>query len=554
MVEIFEEAVELEIDVLEAVPLYEHSPRNELAAWPFPHLRKSGRTQVSTMRMVVLENPFLKLGVLPELGGRIATIYDKVRSREIVSLPTRLNLDSKSLRGASLSHGIEFEIGPERLNSLGPVDTLLLPAGSEEATATLWISELAAPYGISWHARIVMSHDQAEFGIEMRTYNRNWHGVWVNPGLKGLGPCLASDDCFVSQLGLCGSFDSGEMSGAFRRSEKPYLLGPHMLDAWRATFRAHAVENPIFASEDFLVGFKDESLQVHSTQSLASAKMVLRTDDGTLEATADLGPTQVFHAEIPVGSISAFAILSERETILQPLQLIVEFVWPQEFAKAIESSAPQQTDAQLREALRNPFLRPSAWLALAYRSSDSGIAIERVESSLMFNPEDHLAWIHKSFCEGPVEEPESVLNAHYLACLEPMLRCESFLTQGQEALRKDPSKLVEPLADSPDALVEVACILVESRRYEDLFRWVDECLRHREVAMLRYILAFAYVESGKHEFETAMQVQKVALQPVTAPYPWRRIERHVLETLSLQFPSDERIKDLLGLWEAVDKR
>ena len=44
---------------------------------------KSGYPQPRTYAAIFVENEYLKLTYLPELGGRFFSLYDKIRGREV---------------------------------------------------------------------------------------------------------------------------------------------------------------------------------------------------------------------------------------------------------------------------------------------------------------------------------------------------------------------------------------------------------------------------------------------------------------------------------------
>ena len=66
------------------------------------------RREAKSYKAVYLENEFLKATVLPELGGHLYSLYDKVNKREVFYRNHVVKYGLVSLRGAWVSGGMEF--------------------------------------------------------------------------------------------------------------------------------------------------------------------------------------------------------------------------------------------------------------------------------------------------------------------------------------------------------------------------------------------------------------------------------------------------------------
>jgi hypothetical protein len=62
-------------------------------------------------RSVVLENDYLKAVFLPEIGGRLWSLYDKVEGRELLYVNDCVRFCNLALRNAWFSGGVEWNIG-----------------------------------------------------------------------------------------------------------------------------------------------------------------------------------------------------------------------------------------------------------------------------------------------------------------------------------------------------------------------------------------------------------------------------------------------------------
>ena len=56
----------------------------------------------------VLENRYLRVTVLPDLGGRVYSVFDKVSQREVFYKNSMVKFSPLAIRGAFFSGGVEF--------------------------------------------------------------------------------------------------------------------------------------------------------------------------------------------------------------------------------------------------------------------------------------------------------------------------------------------------------------------------------------------------------------------------------------------------------------
>jgi hypothetical protein len=187
------------------------------------------------------------------------------------------------------------------------------------------------------------------------------------------------------------------------------------------------------------------------------------------------------------------------------------------------------------------------------RESDNGTAIEALDTAIGFSADDALLWWLKALVlrlsgEEAEERPE-LPNAHFLSPLEPVLRAEAFLAQPQTHA-KEGSPLIKPMANNPEAMIEVAVLLLESGLRMEASRWIDECLRHRNEPMLQYLAAWNLMTASRMEAEAAQHVRNVAQAGWEPPFPWRYLERRAIRELAELFSTDERLQKLKALVEA----
>lgn len=77
--------------------------------YPLPIVEKISDTKVDkTWQAIYLENDFVKIMILPELGGRVQMAFDKTKNRHFVYYNQVIKPALVGLTGPWISGGIEF--------------------------------------------------------------------------------------------------------------------------------------------------------------------------------------------------------------------------------------------------------------------------------------------------------------------------------------------------------------------------------------------------------------------------------------------------------------
>lgn len=148
----------------------------------YPYFRFDGYTSQPERRewkVITLENPYIKLSVLPELGGKIWGAVEKESGREFIYKNHVVKFRDVALRGAWTSGGIEFNFG-----ILGHVPTTATPVSyctqvHPDGTADCCVASYEWITRTWWMVRISLPPDKAYF-----TTSVTWH----NPSLQ-YQPC-----------------------------------------------------------------------------------------------------------------------------------------------------------------------------------------------------------------------------------------------------------------------------------------------------------------------------------------------------------------------------
>ncbi|MBL7763695.1 MAG: DUF5107 domain-containing protein, partial [Chitinophagaceae bacterium] len=131
-----------------------------------------------------LENNFLKIMILPELGGRIQMAFDKIKNRHFVYYNHVIKPALVGLTGPWISGGIEFNWPQHhRPSTFEPVDYTIKE--NEDGSKTVWINEVERMFRTKGMAGFTLHPGKAYIEIKGKLYNRTafpqtflW---WANP-------------------------------------------------------------------------------------------------------------------------------------------------------------------------------------------------------------------------------------------------------------------------------------------------------------------------------------------------------------------------------------
>ncbi|MEG0049230.1 MAG: DUF5107 domain-containing protein [Clostridia bacterium] len=155
--------------------------------YPLPVIDKICDEKVDqTYHAVWLENDYLRIMLLPELGGRVQRAYDKTNGYDFVYYNEVIKPALVGLTGPWISGGIEFNWPQHhRPTTYSPVDYSLCE--NEDGSKTVLVSEVDRMYGTKGMAKFTLHPDRAYLEITGQLYNRTpfpqtflW---WANPAV-----------------------------------------------------------------------------------------------------------------------------------------------------------------------------------------------------------------------------------------------------------------------------------------------------------------------------------------------------------------------------------
>src|SRR6201996_3067645 len=136
---------------------------------------------------VFIENEYLQIMILPELGGRVQRAYDKVKKRDFVYYNQVIKPALVGLAGPWISGGIEFNWPQHhRPSTFSPVDYKIQE--NVDGSKTVWVNELEVMFRTKGMAGFTLYPGKAYLEISGKLFNPTpfpqtflW---WANPAVK----------------------------------------------------------------------------------------------------------------------------------------------------------------------------------------------------------------------------------------------------------------------------------------------------------------------------------------------------------------------------------
>lgn len=135
---------------------------------------------------IVLENEHLRLTILPELGGKLWSAFDKNAGQEAVHVPDCIKPGLVQRSGGWIPGGMEFNfpIG-HHIRSMRPLPCAILESGPERAAAL--IENRCPRSGMRLEVRVSLRRAEARFRVDYQvtnptTLSGRWY-VWNNVGM-----------------------------------------------------------------------------------------------------------------------------------------------------------------------------------------------------------------------------------------------------------------------------------------------------------------------------------------------------------------------------------
>jgi len=140
--------------------------------YPYPLYDKlTGNKQDKTYKMVYLENEYVKIGIMPEIGGRIFEGVDKTNGYDFFYRQHVIKPALIGLIGAWISGGVEWNIPHHhRASTFIPVQHLL--EENKDGSKTIWVGELEVRHRMRWAVGYTLRPGRSYLETSLRILNR----------------------------------------------------------------------------------------------------------------------------------------------------------------------------------------------------------------------------------------------------------------------------------------------------------------------------------------------------------------------------------------------
>ena len=139
-----------------------------------------------TYRTLVLDNRYLRVTVIPDLGGRVYSVFDKVSNREVFYKNSMVKFSPLAIRGAFFSGGVEFSFPVAHApTTTDPVNWELRE--NEDGSASVCFGGLEHISRLRWMITLTLFPDRCALAQDVQLYNPytipgRYH-YWTNASL-----------------------------------------------------------------------------------------------------------------------------------------------------------------------------------------------------------------------------------------------------------------------------------------------------------------------------------------------------------------------------------
>ncbi len=595
MTKIYEDILDVQSRIINTI-----SPDRNIHDWNIsylPVLDLSDKTHVVSLRLVHIENKYLKISVAIDLGGRILEIFDKRTKVNLLPKVTALEPVPHLIRGVQLLQGLEWSItNPKfsssyRVNSMGSVDYSIHDENMD-ANPTLLIHEYSPQEGLSWYGSIVLDSDSTEITLTCNAINRNFHPLPLhsglifngkdttvfeakdNAGLKLLkmeeresGFVVNHEDCLLHSIQKSGdAVDIGMVPG-------DYHLMPFESVSWQMKLYPFSqIKRIDGASEYGVVGVDKENLYVQANRKLEKNKILLVTEtDKKLELQTDFYPEHIKEVSLEnvQESISRILIrdLSEQKDWVDInleescfIQLD-NYQWDS-YLNEVSILSKEESVLKEYESCVNLLLENSREdidvkrLSYSYlfkhhaliidviskiRKEEYGVALLKLEQCAQYNSDSFLLWWLVAYCRRKANQDidDALLNLHYLSNMDPLLKAESFLSQGNT----DSSSMLASLSGNIGAQMDVLNWYYLVGDIDASLEWIDSCMKLNKHEMLFYAKAYIFIKYKKLDIEAAAIMKESGGLKQSLYLASSHLENKIIQFLTTYFPNDKKLHE-----------
>ena len=165
---------------------------NDHNIYPYTQLDDlTNNRQPKGWKAIYLENKYLKVTILPQMDGRVYSIYDKIAKREVLYRNNVVKYEMVGLRGAWISGGIEWNFpNGHNTDTVSPVASRIRE--NPDGSATAVVGDVDQVSHMHWEVALTLHPDTAYLQAHVTLFNSTpvtrLYWWWANSAVP------ASDD------------------------------------------------------------------------------------------------------------------------------------------------------------------------------------------------------------------------------------------------------------------------------------------------------------------------------------------------------------------------
>lgn len=142
------------------------------AVYPYPLLdRLTDVREMKTYKAAYLENDYIKICILPEIGGRIFRALDKTNDYDFFYYQHVIKPALIGMLGAWISGGVEWNF-PHHHRATGFMDVDYTLTDNPDGSKTIWVGEIEIRHGMKWVIGLTLYPDRSFLEANIKIFNR----------------------------------------------------------------------------------------------------------------------------------------------------------------------------------------------------------------------------------------------------------------------------------------------------------------------------------------------------------------------------------------------
>jgi tetratricopeptide (TPR) repeat protein len=187
-VNVWTERISLPTYPIRPDPVPRFQATDDVKYYPYPSQADIGsQAKPKTWTAVCMENRYLKIVILPELGGRVFAMYDKLAGTDVIYRQKSIKPGRVGIRGAWTSGGIEYNF-PDS-HSVTTLDKVHWTTRQDpDGSAAVLIGDVERISRMAWTVELRLAPDRAcmqdRIFLHNRTPVRQRYYYWTNAGVE----------------------------------------------------------------------------------------------------------------------------------------------------------------------------------------------------------------------------------------------------------------------------------------------------------------------------------------------------------------------------------